>query len=270
MRIEIPKNITDKKEIFSYLHKQKLELIAMKMMAIKFTDNFGVTEKELTEFKALNTSNVDDVASGVIKRTIIGNTYYWMDSHDDVHIEGIFSKSISERALNKIFHLADHEFKTSAKIGKFTKVYEKAVQWNNLGVNKFGYTSALFADSDIREDYNRSAFKAYLNGEMDQHSVGMQYVDLALAINDPEYKEEYAEWVKHIDKIGNRDKAEIKGYFWAVKEAKLREISSVLEGSNELTPTLNNKIGPVATTQKEGPEASTQIETAKKEASFYF
>ena len=31
------------------------------------------------------------------------------------------------------------------------------------------------------------------------------------------------------------------GYFWAVSEGKLREISAVLMGANELTPTIPNK-----------------------------
>jgi hypothetical protein len=67
-----------------------------------------------------------------------------------------------------------------------------------------------------------------------------------MAINDPEYKEEYATWQQAIDKIGNKADAEAKGYFWYVKEAKLIEISAVLEGSNELTPTVsNNKFTPI-------------------------
>jgi hypothetical protein len=31
------------------------------------------------------------------------------------------------------------------------------------------------------------------------------------------------------------------GYFWAVKQGKLLEVSAVLRGANELTPTLENK-----------------------------
>ena len=59
-------------------------------------------------------------------------------------------------------------------------------------------------------------------------------------MNDPDQKTEYAQWTKNIDRIANKDKAVKQGYFWAVSEAKLIEISAVLEGSNELTQTVPN------------------------------
>ena len=69
---------------------------------------------------------------------------------------------------------------------------------------------------------------------VDQHSVGMQYVKIDLAVNDEDYEEEYKLWQDNIDQIGNKEQAEQKGYFWLVREAKLIEISAVLLGSNEL------------------------------------
>lgn len=261
MRLDISK-FAGQKDLFNYLVNNKAEIIELKKSATKFSDCFGVSENEKTELKALNTSYVDDPTSGVIKRTIIANTYNWMDSHSDVHAEKIFAKSISER-VNKIFHLADHEYKMTAKIGKFTDISEKTIQWNNLGVSKFGYTQALFAESEIKADYNKTMFNAYLNKEVDQHSVGMIYVDIALAVNDPEMKAEFVEWNAIIDKLGNRDKAEKQGFFFVVKEAKLKEISAVLEGSNELTPTLNNKIEPGSPTQKDTPSDQDTLNARK-------
>jgi len=80
-----------------------------------------------------------------------------------------------------------------------------------------------------------------LNGSINQHSVGMQYVKIDLAVNDPEEEEEYATWNKYKDEVINLEKAEEQGFFWAVTEAKLIEISCVIAGSNELTPTLETK-----------------------------
>jgi len=177
MRIDVSK-FAGQKDLFKYLVENKTEIFELKKSATKFSDCFGVSENEKVEFKALNTSYVDDPTSGTIKRTIIANTYNWMDSHSDVHADKVFAKTISERK-DKIFHLADHEYKMTAKIGKFTDIQEKAIQWTNLGVNKFGYTQALFAESEIKATYNKSMFDAYLNKEVDQHSVGMIYVDIA-------------------------------------------------------------------------------------------
>jgi len=180
------------------------------------------------------------VESGIIKRTIIGNTYNWMDSHDDVHIEGVFAKSIADRQ-DKIWHLHDHEHKITAKVGKPISIYEKAVEWADLGVNKVGETTALFMDSNIIKEYNPLIFVQYLSKEINQHSVGMYYRQLDLAVNDSDMKEEFSQWNKYIEQIGNKEKVIDQGYFWAVKEAELIEISGVLSGSNELTPTVDNK-----------------------------
>ncbi|HKZ36113.1 MAG TPA: hypothetical protein VJ184_00580, partial [Chryseolinea sp.] len=106
-------------------------------------------------------------------------------------------------------------------------------------------------DSNIIKEYNPIVFGQYLSKEVNQHSVGMVYVKLDLAVNDSEMKDEYVQWNKYINLIGNKEKAIEQGYFWAVKEAKLIEISAVLAGSNELTPTLDNKIKELLTLEKE-------------------
>lgn len=233
------KDFNSQKEFFKYLIENKKELIDFKKATLKFADPFGTIEKQAQANKELSTSYKDDVASGVIKRTIIGNTYLWLDSHDDVHVENTFSKSISERQ-EKIWHLHDHEQKITAKVGKPISIYEKAVEWKDLGINITGKTTALFMDTNIIKEYNPLVFGQYLDKEINQHSVGMYYVMLDLAVNDSELKDEFAQWNKYINQIGNKEKAIEQGFFWAVKEAKLIEISAVLAGSNELTPTIEN------------------------------
>ena len=248
------------KERIDWLIANKSELIEMKRASLKFTDLVTTPTNETT-IKALNTSYKDDPTSGVIKRDIIANTYNWLDSHGDVHVGNTFGKSIDERA-NKVFHLHDHKHEVTAKVGKFESIQEVAVQWSDLGVNKQGNTTVLLAKSNIKEGYNKDVFKQYLEGEIDQHSVGMRYIKLDLAVNDEDYKEEYAEWNKYINEIGNKEEAEELGYFWAVKEAVLIEVSAVLMGSNELTPTIEN-IEPLKNTQKQEPSNDTQIDWNK-------
>jgi hypothetical protein len=160
-----------------------------------------------------------------------------MDSHDDVHAKGCFSKSIKERG-DRVFHLHDHKFERTAKVGNPIRLYEEEIAWKDLGVNKMGTTQALHMDTEIFKSYNSQIFDEYKNGLVDQHSVGMQYVKIDLAVGDEEYEEEYKLWVDNIDQVGNKEQAESKGYFWLVREAKLIEVSAVLLGSNELTPTL--------------------------------
>lgn len=251
MKIQLP-DFADKREMFAYLVQNKAALVELKKTADKRTDEVFMLRGDGAGVMKLHSDGSRDTAD-VIHRTIVGNTYYWMDSHDDVHLEGLFAKSIADRK-GKINHFHDHLMQLVARVGVPENIYEKWVDWTELGVAVTGQTQVLLMDSAIKRDMNSSIFNGYLAGEINQHSVGMRYVQMALAVNDPEYKEEYAEWLKYIDRIGNRAKAEERGYFWPIKEAKLIEISCVVEGSNELTQT-----APVKSTQQE-PQHSTQEE----------
>ena len=243
------------------LVKNKEELIKLKKAEVK-TVNGGLSSV---------TKSITNVIKGVFKnndtsleRTIVGNTYLWMDSHDDVHAKGCFSKSIKEN--KSIFHLHDHEFKITSKVGEAKKTYESEIAWKDLGVEKSGITEALFMDTEIFKDYNAQIFNEYKSNRINQHSVGMQYVKIDLAVNDEEYETEYKVWQDNIDTLGNSDKATEKGFFWLVREAKLIEISAVLAGSNELTPTMReDKPEAVKNTSEiEEPSNDTQTKTRRK------
>jgi len=242
-----------KKELFKYLVENQDEIINVKRAAKKFADVVDLTtfdvEQTATKGKYTYENNKE---AGTLKRTIVANTYNWLDSHGDVHLSGIFTKSISERAT-KIPHLHDHIFELDARVGKPLSFSEKQISWRELGVGKTGMTEALFMESEIRKSYNDKVFNDYLNDEIDQHSVAMSYVNVSLAVNDPdEYPNEYKVWSEVIKNLGNRKEAEAQGYFWAVREAKLHEVSAVLLGSNELTPTMG-KSQPLKVTESNEP-----------------
>jgi hypothetical protein len=256
----LPKFNTKKEEI-KYLIENKHDIIELKKSAVKHSDVVMMTNNSITN-KVLVSEYQDDPTSGSIKRDIIANTYNWLDSHGDVHVGNTFSKSINERA-DKIFHLHDHKYEVTAKVGKTLEIKEVNVLWTDLGVNKAGYTTVLMATSEIKEKLNKDVYRQYLDKEIDQHSVGMRYIKVDLAVNDEDYEQEYKTWKTYIDSIGNKEKAEEQGFFWAVKEAVLIEYSAVLFGSNELTPTVDNKIEPSQDTQKNEPSEDTQIDWKK-------
>jgi hypothetical protein len=236
-----------RKERIANVMANKSDLIEMKKASVKYADSQSVflgCETSIGEgvgsiIKALQTSTENDTPE-IIKRTVIGNTYNWLDSHGDVHLSSTFTKSLKERG-EKVLHLHDHIYQTTAKVGKPTKVYEQEVKWSDLGIKKAGTTIALMMDSDIIKSYNPVIFDQYQNKMIDQHSVGMYYTKVDIAADDEDYPEAQKLWKQHIDKIGNKEEAEKIGYFYAVQEAKLVEISAVLEGSNTLTPTIDAK-----------------------------
>ena len=94
-----------------------------------------------------------------------------------------------------------------------------------------------------------------MNKDVDQHSVGMIYVKILLCLNDATDVDKFKNWNSYYSNIINPEKADRQGFFFAVTEAKLLEVSNVLFGSNEITPTLGTNIiiEPSEDTQKTEP-----------------
>ena len=236
--MKIPKFNT-KTERLAYIRANKAEIIKAKKGEVKRAFEAGIDFK-IKPLTIKSEANKAEDNENEIERTIIGNTYYWLDSHDDVHVKGTFTKSINDNK-DTIPHRHDHINQVAAKVGKFKDVYEKEISWRDLGVDKDGTTISVFGDSVIKKAYNPSIFEQYKDGEINQHSVGMYYMDIQFCSDDINNAEEYKGWSTYINELGNKEKAIEQGYFFAIKEAKLIEISCVTRGSNELTPTQESK-----------------------------
>jgi len=173
-----------------------------------------------------------------LKVTIIGSTALYCDSHMDVLGVGCFEKTVNEQGAN-VPHLKDHQHNLEGKIGKTLKVYTEMIEVSEFGIESdVKTTQVLLMDSEIVKEWNPKIFQLYKDQEVKQHSIGLQYVRIELAANDPDYKDEFAAWEKYYDQVINKEKVNERGYFWFVSEIKLYEISAVLFGSNELTPTV--------------------------------
>lgn len=239
------------KELFRYLVEER-ELIFSQKKSITKRAEGGLSMIVNAEEIAREVTNKlkplyeNDKEAGLLKRTILANTYWWMDHHSDVHLgrgddpEGtaIFSESIKNRA-SKVPPIDQHNWSLDGRMGKTLALYEAPISWRSLGIGNTGMTEGLFADAEISKKKSPNRYEDYLNDEIDQHSVAMNYVDIQLAVNDEdEYPKEYAVFQKYIKRVGNRKEVEKQGYFFAVAKAKLGEYSAVIAGSNELTPTM--------------------------------
>jgi hypothetical protein len=148
-------------------------------------------------------------------------------------------------------HLQEHELKFDHIIsdgGDLTAAV-KDYSWKELGYKYEGTTQALTFDSAIKRSRNPKMFEQYSNGWVKSHSVGMQYVKIALCVNNKEYKEEYNNWQKYISQVANQQAAKDLGYFYAITEAKVIEGSAVPIGSNPITPTQETSTEPLKGTQ---------------------
>lgn len=250
MRLQMPEGMKGK-ELFTFLIANKAQILDMKKSDVKIADTFAspplvlFNKQDDSEKKYLYRNDQD---KGELERTIVMNTYNWLDGHDDVHLDGVFTKSISERG-QRAPHLHDHLYQLDAQVGAPIKWYEEQIKWRALGVDKSGNTTALFLESLVLKELNDFIYKQYLGNRINQHSVRMGYEKIKLAINDPDQKEEYAVWNTVYPKLGNPDTAEKQGYFFAVAEGRLVEGSAVISGSNELTPTMSAKVEPPKSTQ---------------------
>lgn len=238
MKVIIDETLTGK-ELYNYLVANKQQLIAQKKSSIKTTDTVSYnpeyyTVKEKTSVKTLITDIPEEATKVRVK--IVGNSAWWFDSQQDVLLPDCWNKSIKDG--NGRLHLKDHTYKLEAEIGDVFNIYPQDVSLTDLGLNISGTTQALIYESDVQKSYDEKTFNKYRKGKINQHSIGLNYKNILMAINDEDYKEEFATWNKYIDRIINREDAEKRGYMWIVPEIKLIEVSAVLLGANELTPTL--------------------------------
>lgn len=192
----------------------------------------------------LKSVNIDE---DTIKVKVVLSTTNYLDSHSDVHIAGIWKKTLREN--RNILHLQEHQMTFDHIIADDddVNVYTKMMSWKDLGFAYSGETEALIMESIIRRDVNPFMFKLYKQNKVKNHSVGMYYMKLLLAVNNNNMKEEKSNWDNYYPLIVNPEVADEKGYFWVIKEAKLVEGSAVVRGSNPTTSTL--EVEPANATQ---------------------
>jgi hypothetical protein len=240
------KEFQTQKDLFDFLFTNKKQLTAQKRAVMKRADCVSVqpliiwdkgivAEKSGGEPK----DGMPDNLPETLKTVVVINTTNFLDMHGDVHIGGLWNKSIAENKL--IMHLQEHEmeFEKIISDGANLKVYVKSYTWAELGYPYEGSTEGLTFESTIEKKRNEFMLNQYANGWVRNHSVGMYYVRIDMAINDKDYPNEFDAWNKYFPLIANSERAIEKGYFWYVLEAKCIEGSAVPIGSNTVTPTLS-------------------------------
>ena len=227
----LDKEFDNKAQMFSELKASKSVLIDKKKSEVKKKDNSLI-------------HRLSNPAKGIAEKEgfvypVISNTNY-LDSHDDVHLNGSMTKTINEQS-NKVYYLADHKLEVNNIIAtpKNVNILLKTVNWADLLKSYEGQTQLMLFEINKQYLMHDKAIKMIEQKEALQNSIRMQYVTLDMAINsnDEAYKEEYKVWQEVYPQIANKDKADEAGYFFAVRELKIiKEGSMVLFGSNDATP----------------------------------
>lgn len=277
---ELKKDFCTKPDMYKALKANKTLIIDRKKSETKFTDwlDMRVMAVKGQDANKDGENGEVEIKLGDYVFPVINTTNY-LDSHGDVHIDGIWDTTIGDQK-DKVYYIINHDLEIGKVIAYPQDVQPmvKTLNWTDLGKDYTGTTQALIFKVKLTEDGNEDAIKAIIGKRALQNSIRMRYIRMKLCINDNSqyYKEEYANWLMYIDRVANRDEAEKQGYFWAVLEAAIwKEGSAVLYGSNDVTPILSSsdledKSGPLTGSQDKinknaNPSADSSSVSKKKQ-----
>lgn len=233
------------KELFKYLSENKKELIKLKKCtpqngaSIPYFGEYEYYDTQSPTTKSIKAVKMEDDDNEELDVSVIANMTNLIDSDNDVVLTGAYNKTIADKG-NSIPFIKDHTWSISSIIADTLAVYTKNINLESIGVvnSDIKQSEALIFRGLVKKEYDEKLYYLYKNNKVDQHSIGLQYVNLQLAVNDPEFEEEFKIWEDVYEKIINKKKADEDGFFWAVKEIKVFENSAVLFAANKLTPTL--------------------------------
>lgn len=233
----------DKKAELEWLRQNKTLLLHMKKAAIKYTDGLAHLYVPLFIKNAANkaeSGEAPEVPTDLNVQAVLNTTNY-LDSHGDVHLKGIWKKTLSDNSKNGFYLLQEHERRFDKVIAEHVKASAQTKAWTELGMNYEGTTQALVFDALVEPGRNPYMHEQYSKGRVREHSVGMYYDQILMAVNSKEkwWAEEKENWDMYVGEIINQEDLENRSMFWAVKSARLSEGSAVLMGSNPVTPTLS-------------------------------
>lgn len=219
--------IENKKSIIQKSCEKDASVVCRSLDLLKFTDQLkGIKIDDNFYYIAVNSTNI-------------------LDSHDDLHINGIWKKSIKDQQ-GKNYLVADHELEIHKVIVRkeHIEMFTAKIPFSLIGKPYDGDTEVLIykvAKDKIKDE----TVKEWLDsGDAIEGSVRMQYITILFAMdsNAPEDATEKKNYDDYIDTIANKNDFEYIPYFFIIKEAKnVKESSLVVFGSNSSTGLIENK-----------------------------
>jgi len=252
---ELDQSFLSKKEMFDALKKNLGEIIDFKKSSIQKSTEKGsgvkarfISEKIISELGKAITIDSDYYYIAV-------NTTNILDSHRDLHVKGIWDKTVKEQQ-GQNYLVLDHDLSiTSVVVRKNNlEMLIADIPFSMVGQSYEGNTQALIYKFKKTDVVHPMAAEWLLSGEDIEASVRMQYVKILFALDskDDEDQEFKANFDKYYPQIANKEDFEELEYYWVVLEAKnVRESSLVLAGSNFATGPIKDNPAAKALAQKE-------------------
>ena len=248
------KKFTDKMDQSRFIKENLKELMSIKKSEYKTGSEIFVNSDLI---KKDFSPKIDNITSNIIEVKAIINTTNVIDNHLDLHLKGIWNKTVKDNPYS--YHLKQHERTFESVISSKAKSYNEEMNFKDIGINANMMMDANINQFTIDKNKEPLMYSKYIDGEVKEHSIGMLYVDLDVAYYDEESKKEMDFFEEMLKLAINPEIAKEAGYLFVVREAKKREGSAVVFGSNPITPTLYVKnYEPQRSTQKAEPSKDTQ------------
>jgi hypothetical protein len=263
---ELNKSFDTEELLFSELKANKDDILALKKAQI---------QKSCEKGTSISIKNLDLLKlTEEIKNLKIDDDYYYiavnttkvLDSHGDLHIDGLWKKTVKDQQ-GRNYLVADHKLELDNVIANKSDIEMviAEIPFSLIGKSYSGNTQALIYK--ISKDKIKPKYKEWLDNGDVEASVRMRYVSIKMAMNSTNEndKEEYKTYNQYVSQIANKDEFESIPYFFVVTEAEnVKESSLVLFGSNPATGQINNKeVAEPITTKKAEPTEVTQTEKRK-------
>lgn len=248
------KKFTDKMDQTNFIKANFRELHALKKSEYK-TKSEPVLKAEM--LAGTFTPDIQSSLGDIIEVKAVINTTNVIDSHMDLHLRDIWNKTVADNPFNPV--LKQHEQRFESVIANKARNLNQGMNFKDLGVNADFEMIANCNIFLIDKSKQPLMYAKYANGEVDQHSVGMMYVDYDIAYYDESSQKEMDFFDAALKLCINPEVAQEAGYVFLIREAKKREGSAVVFGSNSITPTLYVKnYEPQTSTYKAEPSNDTQ------------
>jgi hypothetical protein len=261
------------KDLFNWLVENQTFLKVLRKSESKESDgmaldfiSYAVTEKG----ERLKAEEMPDTDTGKLQVKVIINATNILDSHRDLHVNGIWKNSLTQKPF--VYLCQEHDLSFKGIISDEVKPYTQIIAFKDLGYDYEGTAECLVFDAIIEKERNTFMYDQYKKCYVKNHSVRMQYVKeyFCLDSEDPEHFQFKENFDKYSQLVANKDALENNKWFYAVIEAKVKdEGSAVVKGSCFATPTLEvNQIKNILQTEKpfvetKEPPVSTQKTTKK-------
>ena len=147
------REFSTKEELFKALKENKKSLIALKKSIEKRADAFSYSYSTTIE----NNVNKEELNYNTeidkLQVKVVINTTNFIDSHNDLHINGIWNKSVSDNANKGFLHLQEHDRDFDKVISDNAIGTIETLTWKSLGFPYNGKTIYIFSRINCHNNF---------------------------------------------------------------------------------------------------------------------